>query len=103
MKNHLLILFAFLLSSFSIPLALDSSDYNLDFLNDFQNLIFTKSILPMFLEPSGYHHSVSNDKTQLHPDRESDENEPTTDLPIIDSPCQSDCPPNYKICIYICN
>lgn len=35
-------------------------------------------------------------------DRESDENEPITDLPIIDSPCKSSCPPNYKLCLYIC-
>lgn len=34
--------------------------------------------------------------------RESDENEPITDLPIIDSPCKSSCPPNYKLCLYIC-
>ena len=39
---------------------------------------------------------------QQRPDRESDENEPITDLPIIDSPCKSSCPPNYKLCLYIC-
>ena len=103
MKNHLIILLAFLFFSISVPLAFGSSNYNLDFWNDFQNLILDKNILPMFLEPSNYHPLVTNGKVQLHPDRESDENEPTKDLPIIDSPCQSDCPPNYKICIYICN
>ncbi len=35
-------------------------------------------------------------------DGESDENEPITDLPVIDSPCKSACPPNYKMCIYMC-
>ena len=34
---------------------------------------------------------------QQRPDRESDENEPIKDLPIIDSPCKSSCPPNYKL------
>ena len=35
-------------------------------------------------------------------DRESDENEPITDLPVIDSPCKSNCPPIFKLCIYMC-
>jgi len=35
-------------------------------------------------------------------DGELDENEPITDLPVIDSPCKSSCPPNFKLCIYIC-
>jgi len=40
--------------------------------------------------------------TTVQQDGESDENEPITDLPIIDSPCKSSCPPNYKLCIYMC-
>ena len=103
MKNHLFILFAFLLSFFSTALAFGLFNYNLDFLNDFQNLAFKKSMFPIFSELNYYHSSVTNMMAQLHPDRESDENEPTTDLPNIDSPCQSACPPNYKICLYICN
>ena len=35
-------------------------------------------------------------------DGELDKNEPITDLPIIDSPCKSSCPPNFKLCIYMC-
>ena len=35
-------------------------------------------------------------------DKESDENEPITDLPVIDSPCKSNCSPNFKLCIYMC-
>ena len=35
-------------------------------------------------------------------DGELDENEPITDLPVIDSPCKSSCPPNFKLCIYMC-
>ena len=34
--------------------------------------------------------------TTIQQDGESDENEPITDLPVIDSPCKSSCPPNYK-------
>jgi hypothetical protein len=33
---------------------------------------------------------------------ELDENEPITDLPVIDSPCKSNCPPTFKLCIYMC-
>lgn len=35
-------------------------------------------------------------------DRESDENEPITDLPVIDTPCKSPCPPSAEMCIYMC-
>ena len=35
-------------------------------------------------------------------DRESDENEPITDLPVIDTPCKSPCPPYAEMCIYMC-
>ena len=40
--------------------------------------------------------------TAVQQDRESDGNEPITDLPVIDSPCKSSCPPNYKLCSYMC-
>jgi hypothetical protein len=40
--------------------------------------------------------------TTIQQDGESDENEPITDLPVIDSPCKSSCPPNYKLCSYMC-
>jgi hypothetical protein len=46
--------------------------------------------------------SIPIEQLQKRPDGESDENEPNTDLPIIDSPCKSSCPPNYKLCLYIC-
>ena len=35
-------------------------------------------------------------------DRESDENEPITDLPVIDTPCKSPCPPTAEMCIFMC-
>lgn len=40
--------------------------------------------------------------TTVQQDGESDENEPITDLPVINSPCKSSCPPNYKLCSYMC-
>jgi hypothetical protein len=38
----------------------------------------------------------------IQQDGELDENEPITDLPLIDSPCKSNCLPNFKLCIYMC-
>jgi len=35
-------------------------------------------------------------------DNQSDENEPITDLPVIDTPCKSPCPPSAEMCIYMC-
>lgn len=43
-----------------------------------------------------------NQITTVQQDGELDENEPITDLPVIDSPCKSNCPPNFKLCIYMC-
>ena len=108
MKNHLFIIFSYLLVLMlilvnSTPIAIGSNNPTLDILDSHKNFIFNKGIVPMFLEFGDYHSSVIYAVEQLPPDRESDENEPTTDLPIIDSPCQSSCPPNYKICIYVCN
>ncbi len=40
--------------------------------------------------------------TTVQQDGESDKNEPITDLPVINSPCKSSCPPNYKLCSYMC-
>ena len=41
-------------------------------------------------------------RTTLQQVAELDENEPITDLPVIDSPCQSPCPPTAEMCIYMC-
>ena len=51
-------------------------------------------------ERIGLHYSIQT--TTVQQDGESDENEPITDLPVIDSPCKSSCPPNYKLCSYMC-
>ncbi|HEY9485629.1 MAG TPA: hypothetical protein VIQ04_03220 [Nitrososphaeraceae archaeon] len=47
-------------------------------------------------------YQISTTTTAVQQDGESDENEPITDLPVIDSPCKSACPPNYKLCSYMC-
>ena len=44
----------------------------------------------------------TNQTTAVQQDGELEENEPITDLPVIDSPCKSNCPPNFKLCIYMC-
>jgi hypothetical protein len=44
----------------------------------------------------------TNQTTAVQQDGELEENEPITDLPVIDSPCKSNCPPNFKLCIYVC-
>jgi hypothetical protein len=48
------------------------------------------------------HLANSIQTTSVQEDRESDENEPITDLPVIDSPCKSNCPPTFELCIYMC-
>jgi hypothetical protein len=44
----------------------------------------------------------TNQTTAVQQDGELEENEPITDLPVIDFPCKSNCPPNFKLCIYMC-
>ena len=44
----------------------------------------------------------TNQTTAVQQGGELEENEPITDLPVIDSPCKSNCPPNFKLCIYMC-
>ncbi len=40
--------------------------------------------------------------TSVQDNGELEENEPITDLPVIDSPCKSNCPPTFELCIYMC-
>ena len=44
----------------------------------------------------------TNQTTAVQQDGELEENEPITDLPVIDSPCKSNCPPNFQLCVYVC-
>jgi hypothetical protein len=46
--------------------------------------------------------AIPTTTTAVQQDRESDENEPITDLPVIDTPCKSPCPPSAEMCIYMC-
>ena len=61
--------------------------------NSSTNSISERIILP---------YTIQTTTTAVQQDGESDENEPITDLPVIDTPCKSPCPPNYKLCIYTC-
>ncbi|MGI9012457.1 MAG: hypothetical protein ACR2F1_14905 [Nitrososphaeraceae archaeon] len=47
-------------------------------------------------------YTIQTTTTAVQPDGESDENEPITDLPVIDTPCKSPCPPTAEMCIFIC-
>ncbi|HEU4483722.1 MAG TPA: hypothetical protein VFR65_11795 [Nitrososphaeraceae archaeon] len=40
--------------------------------------------------------------TSVQDNGELEENEPITDLPVIDSPCKSNCSPTFELCIYMC-
>ena len=40
--------------------------------------------------------------TAVQQDGESEEKEPITDLPVIDTPCKSPCPPTAEMCIFMC-
>lgn len=74
-----------------------------------QHLVISKNIVDRYItkeESSIFQFDIIQtmaQQLQQRPDGESDENEPITDLPIIDSPCKSSCPPNYKLCLYICD
>ena len=47
-------------------------------------------------------YTIQTTTTVVQQDGESDENEPITDLPVIDSPCKSACPPTAEMCIFMC-
>ena len=55
------------------------------------NSLLERTFLPNTIPP-----------TTLQQVGELDENEPITDLPVIDSPCKSPCPPTAEMCIYMC-
>jgi hypothetical protein len=66
-------------------------------------------LISAYVKPNVTYYTVSlpieqQQQPQQEPDGEpEDENEPNTDLPIIDSPCKSWCPPNYELCLFICD
>jgi hypothetical protein len=64
-------------------------------------------LISAYASPIATYYTVSlqieQQQPQQEPDGEPKENEPNTDLPIIDSPCKSSCPPNYELCLFICD
>ena len=62
--------------------------------NSSSNSISERIILPYTIQ--------TTTTTAVQPDGESDENEPITDLPVIDTPCKSPCPPTAEMCIFMC-
>ncbi|HEX7141780.1 MAG TPA: hypothetical protein VF222_04815 [Nitrososphaeraceae archaeon] len=60
------------------------------------NSISERIILPYTIQ------TTTTTTTAVQQDGESDENEPITDLPVIDTPCKSPCPPTAEMCIFMC-
>ncbi|MGZ8887265.1 MAG: hypothetical protein ACXW1A_03280 [Nitrososphaeraceae archaeon] len=65
--------------------------------NSSTNSISERIILPYTIQTT-----TTTTTTAVQPDGESDENEPITDLPVIDTPCKSPCPPTAEMCIFMC-
>jgi hypothetical protein len=66
--------------------------------NSSSNFISERIILPYTL-PYTIQTTIT---TEVQQDGESEENEPITDLPVIDTPCKSPCPPTAEMCIFMC-
>ena len=62
--------------------------------NSNSNSISERIILPYTIQTTTI--------TTVQQDGESEENEPITDLPVIDTPCKSPCPPTAEMCIFMC-
>lgn len=62
--------------------------------NSSSNSISERIILPYTIQTTTI--------TAVQQDGESEENEPITDLPVIDTPCKSPCPPTAEMCIFMC-
>ena len=62
--------------------------------NSSSNSISERIILPYTIQ--------TTITTAVQQDGESEENEPITDLPVIDTPCKSPCPPTAEMCIFMC-
>ena len=68
-----------------------------------KHLVIGKDIVDKYIiKENIFQFDTIQELIQQQPDKESNNSEPITDLPIIDSPCKSSCPPNYKLCLYIC-
>ena len=94
MKNQSVLTISFVLIFFIYALTLPIEQYIVFGEENSTNSISERIILPYTIQ--------TTTTIAVQQDGESDENEPITDLPVIDSPCKSACPPNYKMCIYTC-
>jgi hypothetical protein len=95
MKNQSVLTISFVLTFFIFALTLPTEQYIVfGEENSSNNSISERVILPYPIQ--------TTTTTTVQQDGESNENEPITDLPVIDSPCKSACPPNYKLCIFTC-
>ncbi|HEX7141785.1 MAG TPA: hypothetical protein VF222_04840 [Nitrososphaeraceae archaeon] len=94
MKNQSVLTISFVLIFFIYALTLPIEQYIVFGEENSTNSISERIILPYTIQKTT--------TIAVQQDGESDENEPITDLPVIDSPCKSACPPNYKMCIYTC-
>ena len=95
MKNQSVLTISFMLIFFIYALTLPIEQYIVFGEENSTNSISERIILPYTIQ-------TTTTTTAVQQDGESHENEPITDLPVIDSPCKSACPPNYKMCIYMC-
>ena len=93
MKNQSVLTISFVLTFFIYAITLPIEQYIIFGEENSSNSISERIILP---------YTIQTTTTVVQQDGESDKNEPITDLPVIDSPCKSACPPNYKLCIYTC-
>ncbi|MGZ5471132.1 MAG: hypothetical protein ACXWE0_05625 [Nitrososphaeraceae archaeon] len=94
MKNQSVLTISFVLTFFIYAITLPTEKYIVfGEENSSTNSISERIILP---------YTIQTTTTAVQQDGEADENEPITDLPVIDTPCKSPCPPNYKLCIYTC-
>ncbi len=95
MKNQSVLTISFMLIFFIYALTFPSEQYIVfGEENSSSNSISERIILPYTIQ--------TTTTTAVQQDGESDENEPITDLPVIDTPCKSPCPPTAEMCIFMC-
>ena len=97
MKNQSVFTISFVLTFFIYALILSSEQYIVfGEENSSSNSISERIILPYTIQ------TTTTTTTAVQPDGESHEKEPITDLPVIDTPCKSPCPPTAEMCIFMC-
>ena len=95
MKNQSVLTISFMLIFFIYAITLPIEQYIVfGGENSSSNSISERIILPYTIQTTTI--------TAVQQDGESEENEPITDLPVIDTPCKSPCPPTAEMCIFMC-